>query len=168
MKPAELLTKYRNLFLLLLLVTTLFVSGNDKRRRLEEDAATVSLPVVATTDAPPASPLESYRQQRDSAHQADVAALQALCDQEKLDQQTRQDASVRLQSLVAQHQAALAMEGALLNSSLAPCVAVVTSGSMTLVTEKAEVTEADSALVATLAAAHAGMLPSGVRIITAE
>jgi hypothetical protein len=39
---------------------------------------------------------------------------------------------------------------------------------MTLVTAKSTITDKDSTLVLTLAAAHAGIRPENVRIITAE
>lgn len=167
MKSGELLTKHRNLFLLILLVATLLVSGIANRERLEAASATVDIPVTEVSSRP-SSALETYRQQRDADAQSDMAALSALCAQEQLDAQTREDAAARLQTITESRQAQSALEGALLGSSLYPCVAVVSDGSVTIVTEKSAVTDKDTALVLTLAAAHASVQPQDVRIITAK
>lgn len=167
MKLGELLTKHRNLFLLILLVATLLVSGMANRERLEAASTTVNIPVTEVS-AHPSGALETYRQQRDSDTQSDMAALEVLCAQELLDAQTREDAAARLQIITENRQAQSALEGALLGSSLYPCVAVVSDGSVTIVTEKSAVTDKDTALVLTLAAAHASAQPQDVRIITAE
>ena len=45
---------------------------------------------------------------------------------------------------------------------------VVTDGSVTIVTEKQEITEQDTALVLTLVQVHTGVPASGVRIMTAQ
>lgn len=166
-KHGSFLTRYRNAFLTVLLMTTLVVAGLASQERLRSSPKTVAIPVVSTA-ASVLTPLEIFRQERDTSVQADMAALQALCDQPLLEDATREDAADRLQELVAYHQAQLALEGALSLSSLAPCAAVVTQGSVTIVTEKQEITDRDSALVLSLAAAHANTPPSGVRIITAE
>lgn len=163
----NLLTKHRNLILLLLLVVTLLVSGAANRERIEAASATVNIPVTKVS-AKSVSALEAYRRTRDETALRDISALEALCSQENLDSRTREDAARRLQELTENRQAQSALEGALLSSSLSPCVAVVAGGSVTIVTEKSDVTDKDTALVMTLAAAHAGTLPENVRIITAE
>lgn len=167
MKLGEQLTKHRNLFLLILLVATLIVSGIANRERLEAASTTVDIPVTEVS-AKPSGALETYRQQRDADTKSDVAALEALCAQEQLDAQTREDAAVRLQSIIENRQTQSALEGALLNSSLYPCVAVVSGDSVTIVTEKSAVTDKDTALILTLAAAHANASPENIRIITAK
>lgn len=161
------LTKHRNAFLLGLLTITLVVSGHANQQRVAATSSTVSIPVVETA-AQPLSPLESCRQQRDQEALRDIAALEALVNQPLLDEATREAAADQLAILVSDRQAQSALESALSGSSLYPCVAVVSSGSVTIVTEKSAVTEKDSALVLTLAAAHAGVSPENVRIITAE
>ncbi|MBQ8201836.1 MAG: SpoIIIAH-like family protein [Clostridia bacterium] len=167
MKPADYLTKHRNAFLLLLLLATLYASSMVNRDRIEGSVQTVSIPVTESS-AVPLSKLEAYRQQRDNATLADIAALQALCEQTTLEKQTREDAAQQLQDIISQRQAQLDLEGALLESDLSPCVAVVSSQSVTIVTEKASLTDRDSALVMTLAAAHTSVSPANVQIITAE
>lgn len=163
----EMLTRHRNLFLLALLITTLAVSGYASRQRLQEKAATVDIPVTETV-AQPQSALDRYRQQRDQEALSDIAALERLIAQATLDEPTREAAAAQLQEIIDNRQAQSALEGALSGSSLYPCAAVVSGGSVTIVTQKSTVTDKDSALVMTLAAAHAGVAPENVRIITAN
>ena len=163
----EMLTRHRNLFLLALLITTLAVSGYASRQRLQERAATVDIPVTETV-AQPQSALDRYRQQRDQEALSDIAALERLIAQATLDEATREAAAAQLQEIIDNRQAQSALEGALSGSSLYPCAAVVSGGSVTIVTQKSTVTDKDSALVMTLAAAHAGVTPENVRIITAN
>ena len=163
----EMLTRHRNLFLLALLITTLAVSGYASHQRLQERAATVDIPVTETV-AQPQSALDRYRQQRDQEALSDIAALERLIAQATLDEATREAAAAQLQEIIDKRQAQSALEGALSGSSLYPCAAVVSGGSVTIVTQKSTVTDKDSALVMTLAAAHAGVAPENVRIITAN
>lgn len=159
--------KYRNPLLLALLLVTMAVSYFMQQKRLSDETTTVSLPIeqVLTT---PTSKLEEFRQKREETLLADMAALQSLCDQEKLDDQTRKDAADQLQALVSMREKQVALEGALTESGVYPCVAVVSDGSVTIVTEKADLSSGESALVLTLAKAHASVDPSGVRVITAS
>lgn len=163
----DFLKKHRNALLLTLLTVTLAVSWFFNRQRLTEAAATVSLPVTQVTGAP-VSRLDAYRAQRDEQALTDMAALQALCDQDALDAQTRQAAADQLREMVARRESQIALEGALVESGVYPCVAVLSPGSVTIVTEKADLTGGESALVLTLAKAHAGVEPSGVRVMTAQ
>ena len=126
----------------------------------------VTLPMTSAESS--VSPLEAFRISRDSAYQRDMAALENLISSENTDRAARQSAAEELQACVALHQAQLALEGALLTSELAPCCAVVTDGSVTIVTEKQEITEQDTALVLTLVQVHTGVPASGVRIMTAQ
>lgn len=163
----EFIRKHRNPLLLLCLLVTLAASWFFTNQRLIEAAATVSLPVEQVTTAP-TSRLEEFRTRRDETTLADIATLQALCDQADLASDTREDAAAQLQRLVDTREAQLALEGALTQSGVYPCVAVITEGSVTVVTEKASLSDGESALVMTLAKAHAGVEPSGVRVMTAD
>lgn len=163
----EFIRKHRNPLLLLCLLVTLVASWYFTNQRLTEAAATVSLPVEHVTTSP-VSRLEEFRTRRDETTLADIATLQTLCDQENLAESTREDAAAQLQRLVSTQEAQLALEGALTQSGVYPCVAVITEGSVTVVTEKATLSDGESALVMTLAKAHAGVEPSGVRVMTAE
>ncbi|MGN0777843.1 MAG: SpoIIIAH-like family protein [Aristaeellaceae bacterium] len=161
------LHKYRNMLLLTLLLVTMAVSYMANQRQMAEEASTVTIPVQEVA-APELTPLEQYRQERDAAALRDMAALEALCAQEKLDEQTRSDAAAQLQRLIDTRQKQTALEGALSSSGIAPCAAVVAQGSVTIVTEKATLTEGERALLLTMAQSHAGVEPSGVRVITAD
>lgn len=163
----DLLTKHRNTFLILLLVTTLIVSGYANQERLQTASATVSIPVTEASAAALA-PLEAYRRQRDQETLSDIASLEQLLSQDLLDAPTREAAAERLQALVDKRQTQSSLEGALLGSSLYPCVAVVEGSSVTIVTGKKTVTQQDTALVLTMTAAHTGVSPENVRIITTD
>lgn len=166
-KLGQLLTKHRNAFLVVLLAISLALSGYANQQRLLTDATTVDIPVAEAFNQQ-TDPLERFRQERESSLHADVSALTALINQHELDANTREQAADQLQAIVDAHQAQKSLEGALVGSSLYPCIAVVQEGSLTIVTRKAELTQKDSALVMTLAAAHTGISPENIRIITAE
>ena len=163
----EMLTQHKNAFLLGLLLTTLIVSGYANRERLLAASATVEIPV---TDAAAKSlnALDAYRMQRDQDTRSDISALEKLCALGTLDEKTRQDAAEQLQEMIDNRKTQSALEGALTGSSLYPCIAVVSGRNVTIVTEKDSITEKDSALVLTLAQAHAGASPENVRIITTK
>lgn len=148
------------LLILLMLPLALFLASKSPA------AQSVTLPLTSSESS--VSPLEAFRMSRDSAYQRDMAALEALISAEDTDRTARQSASEALESFVRLHQAQIALEGALLSSSLAPCCAVVTDGSVTIVTEKQGITEEDTALVLTLCALHTSVPASGVRIMTAQ
>lgn len=159
---ADLLTRHRNTFLLALLIVTLILGSHS--RSDDPASATVSIP-VAETAAASVSAVERFRQQRDQAVRADIAALERLIAQENLDEKTRQDAAERLQAIIDARQVQTAIEGALTGSSLYPCAAVLQGGILSIVTEKSTVTDRDAALVMSLAADHGGTAPEDVRII---
>lgn len=162
MKNPGFLIRHRNLLLIVLLAATLAVSSAANRRRLEEARETVSLPVMQTKSA-----IAVYKAEQSSTYLSDVAALQAVSADTTLDPATREAAAARLTQLVADREAETALETALSQSSLAPCAAVVSGGSVTIVTEKAALTQEDAALAMTLAVAHAGVAAGDVRIVTA-
>lgn len=162
---SEKILKYRNVVLLFVLVITLVVSYYVNQA--DQAVETVSIPVAHPTDLPQ-TPVDAARQQRDATVLADMAALQAMCDAETLDSQLRADAAARLTALVDMREKQVDLEEALSASPLAPCVAVLAPGAVTIVTARAELTEEDQALVQTLAQVHAGVGPAGVRVICTE
>lgn len=164
-KAASLLTRHRSLFLIVLLTATLAASSAANQRRLSEGRQTTPLPVMRT-DA--GESVEVFSAGQTDAYLAEIAALQALVQQEQLDQRTREDAAARLTALIADHEAASALETALASTSLAPCAAIVTGDTVTLLTHSADFSDADAALLVTLAAAHASADPSNVRIMSVE
>lgn len=163
----EWITRHKNLLLALLLLVTMVVSSIANQERIEQETATVSLPVVEPY-AEPAGKIELFRQQRDSAALRDMAALQALVDQELLDQQTRAEAAGQLRALVDAREKQLALEGSLLESGLYPCVAVISAGQVTIVTEKETLSSDETALLMAMAQLHAGASPAQVSVITTD
>ena len=161
----DFITRHKNLLLALLLLATMVASSLANQERLSQEAATVSLPVVEPY-AEPAGKIELFRQQRDVASLQDMTALQSLVDQEQLDPQTRKEAAAQLRALVDAREKQLALEGALLESGIQPCVAVVSAGQVTIVTEKAVLTDDETALLMTMAQLHADALPTQVSVIT--
>ncbi|MCH5286742.1 MAG: SpoIIIAH-like family protein [Christensenellaceae bacterium] len=166
-ETGDFMTRHRNLLLILLLLVTMVVSSLANQERIAQEAATVSLPVVEPYSEP-AGKIELFRQQRDAASLQDMAALQTLVDQEQLDQQTRAEAAAQLRALVDTREKQLALEGALLESGLSPCVAVISAGQVTIVTEKTVLTDDETALLMTMAQLHAGALPAQVSVITTD
>lgn len=161
------ITRHRNLLLVLLLLATMAVSSLANQERLSREATTVSLPVVEPY-AEPVGRIELFRQQRDTAALQDMAALQALIGQEQLDEQTRADAAAQLQALVDSREKQLTLEGALLESGLYPCAAVVSAEHVTIVTGRTGLTDDETALLMTMARLHTGASPSQVSVITAD
>lgn len=163
MSKTPFLTRHRSLLILALLTVTLAASSAANRLRLEDAAATTALPVTAAPSA-----VATYREERDADYLTDVAALQAVSADATLEASTREAAAQTLTRLVADREAAAALETALSATSLAPCAAIVTDGQVTLVTAKTTLTEADSALVTTLAAIHAGADAGDVHVLTGQ
>lgn len=166
-KVGDFITRHRNLLLVLLLLATMVVSSLANQERLAQDAATVSLPVVEPS-VEPVGRIELFRQQRDAASLQDMTALQTLVDQEQLDASTRTEAAAQLQALVDAREKQLALEGSLLESGLYPCVAVVSGGQVTIVTEKTDLSDSEAALLMTMAQTHTGASPSQVSVITTD
>ena len=160
---AAFILRHRRMLLIALMTVTLLVSSEANRRRLQDADATTALPVSSLQRA---TAVESYILDRDAVHDRDVAALTALISEEAVDDRTREDAARELQSLVRNRECQEALEQALASTALAPCAAVVTGSSVTLVTAKADITDEDAALVLALAAAHASARPQDVRILT--
>ena len=157
------IARHSRLMLISLLTVTLLVSSEMRRRQLETESTFTALPVAVTTSV---DAVQVYIADRDAAHDRDIAALLALTENGSIDEQTRQAAAQQLTCMAANREHQQALEAALASSALAPCAAVVTGSSVTIVTGKAEITQEDSALVLALAAAHAGASPSDVRIMT--
>lgn len=165
-KLLSLLMRHKNLTLVLFLAVTLSFSLLLHHLQDEPTAQTVMLPLTSSTST--LSALESFRMSRDNAYERDVAALETLVSAEDTDRVTRQQAADTLEKLITQHQTQLALEGALLASDLQPCCAVVTEQSLTIVTQKQEITAEDTALVLTLSQLHAGFSAENVQIMTAQ
>ena len=160
----SLLEKHRNTCLILLMAAA-FVVGLAQEQPATQ--AAVSIPVSASV-TPALNKLDAYRRERDQTRAADLAVLERLADNPKADAQIRDDASAQLHVLITARELQAAVEGALLNSSLSPCVAIVTGDRLTIVTGKTAPTERDMALVLEIARVHAGIAPENVRLITSD
>ncbi len=155
------LLKPRNVLLIFLAAGTLLFSGI-----LPTEEQTVALPVASMVEA--IDPLSAFKKQRTAQEQADMAALQTLINREDISGETREAAAAALAALVAARRIQSAMEGALANSSLAPCVVVFADGYMTLVTASRDISSVQSARIMELASLHAGVESSAIRVITAD
>lgn len=129
-------------------------------------AAGVTVPIL-TPAANMQDALERFRSEREQERKQDRASLEKLIDSAAVEEQTRQDAAEALTRLVEWNQQELALEGALTKTRLTPCIAVRSEGAVTIVTEKAELSEGESALLLTLCETHAGVPPEGVKVICA-
>lgn len=156
--------RHRRMLLIALLSVTLLVSSEASRRQLQQDAVFTSLPIQRTYSSPAAAFAASCSDQ----HDRDVAALRALIDRDDIDDVTRNDAADLLASMISDRTRQRALEDALAATSLAPCAAVVTGDSVTLITGKERITPAESALVITLAALHCGAEAENIRILTGQ
>ena len=154
--------RHSRLLLIAILTVTLLVSS-ELNRRGRDSAVFTSLPVIPSTAD---EAVAVYVADRNTAHDRDMAALLALTDNEAVDPQTRQAAALQMTEMAANREYQQALETALASTALAPCAAVVSGGSVTIITGKTDISPQDSALVLTLAAAHAGAKPSDVRILT--
>lgn len=163
----DFIARHRNLLLLMLLLATMTVSSLANQERLAQETAAVTLPVAETVGTA-ADPVEAFRLRRDETVLRDMAALQALAGEEQLDEATRRSAAEQLQALTDARERQMALEGALLASGVSPCAAVISGESVTIVTEKATLTDDETALLMTLAQTYAGASPGNVRVMTAD
>ena len=107
----------------------------------------------------------AYQTRRDEERKTDRAALEKLLERNDLDTASRQDATATLARIVDWNEQELALEGALTKSRLSPCIAVRSEGMVTVVTDRAELSEGESALLLTLCETHCGVSPEGVKVI---
>ena len=165
------LKKHKNLIFLCVLLLTLAGSYLWNQYQLGE-LKTVSLPISRTdgggaTPTPSVlkTPLAQYQEKREATRQADMAALQTLVSNEKVDQAARDQAQEELQEMIRCRESELAIEGALTGAGLAPCVAVVQRGAVTVLVEKKELTQTEATMILTLTTAHTGEVPENIRIM---
>lgn len=124
----------------------------------------VTLP-VSTACTEPLPPLRQYRLERNETELRNMAALEALIQNDTIDSDLRRDAAAALAALVDARQKQLAVEGALLESGFGNCTAVLTGEQLTIVTDQPALTAADNAMLLELAQVHADIAPTGLRVI---
>ena len=168
------LKKHRNLIFLSVILLTLAGSYLWNQYQLQ-GAQTVSLPITrtnggntATTVTGSKTPLKEYQEKREAVRKEDIAVLNALALNEKLDQTARDQAQGELLELIHCRDSELAIEGALTGAGLAPCVAVVQRGAVTILVEKKELTQTEAAMILNVASAHSGEAAENIRIMAGE
>lgn len=165
-KAADFITRHKNMLLIALLSVTLLLSSEANRRRLSDGLFTTALPVTQTQEA--ALAVSACALEQDAAYDRELTALSALIAREDIEASTREAAAEEMQAIIHDRQAREALDTALAATSLAPCTAVISGGSVTIVTAKSEITPEESALALSLASAHAGAQMQNVRILTGE
>ena len=168
------LKKHRSLIFLSVILLTLAGSYLWNQYQLL-GAKTVSLPITrvnggntAPTAAVSKTPLKEYQEKREATRKEDMAALNALATNDKVDQTARDQAHGELLELIQFRESELAIEGALTGAGLAPCVAVVQRGAVTILVEKKELTQTEAAMVLNIASAHSGEAAENIRIMAGD
>lgn len=117
--------------------------------------------------AVPTLPPESLtaRQTREAAYEKDLAKLQALCDDETLQEETRQQAARQMTRMIQQHQLELGLEEALTNAGFAPCLVLMQNDALTVAVSASEVTAAQSAVILSICLAHTEVAAENIRIM---
>lgn len=131
---------------------------------LWQDAETPGAASPQPTPAP-AQEAESGRALREEAYDKDRASLEALLDSGAADEQTRAQAAKRLEQLVSDHQSEIAVEEALRGAGYQPVLVLLQNGALTVMLTGDNA--GDSAAIFALCAAHAGISPENIRIMTA-
>lgn len=165
------LKKHRNLIFLSVILLTLAGSYLWNQYQLQESQL-VSLPITRTdggvatpTAVVSKTPLKEYQEKRETTRKEDMAALEALAANEKADELVRDQANGQLLELIKCRESELAIEGALTGAGLAPCVAVVQRGAVTVLVEKKELTQTEAAMILNIATAHSGEASENIRIL---
>ncbi len=166
--------KYRNLIFLSVLLLTLAGSYMWNQYQLT-GSKMVSLPMSRTAgvNATPTvtvikTPLAAYQEKREATRKEDMAALETLAANAQVDQTARDQAHDELMEVIRCRENELAIEGALTGAGLAPCVAVVQRGAVTVLVEKKELTQTEASMILTVAAAHSGEAPENIRIMAGD
>lgn len=123
------------------------------------------------TEAPPVTPAptqeaESGRSLREEAYDKDRASLETLLASDAADEATRAQAAERLERLVSDHQSEIAVEEALRATGYGPVLVLLQNGALTVILSGGKA--GDSAAIFSLCAAHAGVSPENIRIMTAD
>lgn len=131
---------------------------------LWQNAETPDMASPQPTPAP-TQEAQSERALREEAYDKDRASLEALLDSGAADEQTRAQAAKRLEQLVSDHQSEIAVEEALRGAGYQPVLVLLQNGALTVMLTGDNA--GDSAAIFALCAAHAGISPENIRIMTA-
>ena len=119
-------------------------------------------PEVAVSPAPTVS----ERNAREASYEKDMAALQALTENEQLQQAVRDQAAEQLNRMVQNHQTELAIEEALQKAGFAPVLVVMQNDSLTVNAGARELNSVDSMTILSLCVAHSEIPSENIRIMT--
>lgn len=122
------------------------------------------LPSSAKATPAPVVTAQSSLDERESRYQADIAALERLVAQEKLDEASRADAAAQLRVLVERHQSEAQLTAALRAAGYQDPLVILENGSLTVALTEIELT--DGGRVLSLCLSHAPVEARNVRIIT--
>lgn len=111
------------------------------------------------------SPALTARQQREAAYEKDLAAVQALVQQEMLREETRQQAAAQAAQMILQHQTELGLEEALVHAGFAPCLVLMQNDALTIAVSASEVTAAQSAVILSICLEHTEVASENIRIM---
>ncbi len=119
-----------------------------------------------TAPAPTAPPQNlTARQQREVAYQKDLSKLEALLQQENINEETKQQAALQMTRMVGWHQTELALEEALVSAGFAPCLVLMQNDALTVAVSASEVTAAQSAVILSICLAHTEVAAENIRIM---
>lgn len=112
------------------------------------------------------APTVSGRNAREASYEKDMAALQALTENEQLQQAVRDQAAEQLNRMVQNHQTELAIEEALQKAGFAPVLVVMQNDSLTVNAGARELNSVDSMTILSLCVAHSEIPSENIRIMT--
>ena len=114
--------------------------------------------------APTPAPAADRRSVRESAYGRDLAALQELAENPSIEEETRTQAARRMEQMIREHQAELAIEEALVQAGYRPELVLMQNNALTIMLD-GEMSSGVSASILALCAAHAGVGAEHVRIM---
>lgn len=125
-----------------------------------------SLLGTASTPTPQPQDLGAQRTLREIAYEEDRASLSALSQNPEVTEKTREDAAAQLVLMIASHQSELGIEEALKAAGFDPCLVLLQSGALTVMVRAPSLTNAQSATILSLCAAHTQLGVENIRIMT--
>ena len=146
----------RRLVLAVMLTLAAFLAW--ERYRPAQEMTTVPTP---TAQAVPSSGDE--RSAREAAYAKDLEALRALAASE--DDVISRQAAAHLEQIVSEHQTELGIEETLQQAGYQPCLALMHNGALTVMLAQEQLTDAASAAVLALCAAHTELPVENIRIM---
>lgn len=111
------------------------------------------------------APTVSGREVRELSYEKDAAALQALTENDQLQQAVRDQAAEQLARMVQNHQTELAIEEALQKAGYLPALVIMQSDSLTINVGARELSGPDSMTILSICVAHSDVPSENIRIM---